>query len=428
MPSLSERHRNNVRAGIFVTLSLLLALFVMIQISGVVKRLMQATTPYRVSFTVKSGIGNLKAGSEVRIGGVPMGRVKSVDPILLPDAPFEKIEVSFRVNSDVVMYSNAVILIGSPLLGSDSWLDIPNVGNDGIDPLTKAKTTKVPPDGLIEGSAGAGMLTTLLGADNKERADEIIENVRLVSVDARDFSKVLPQIRNDYDQKITPILDDVKTFADRFPGWGDQVDKVMQWAVDAGPRIDAAIAKGDDLLGQARDMVAENRPNIKDITDNVKTTSERLNNETIEKVHKLLDSGQQGVDQAVALIESLRVDYNAWATDVGESLANANLASQQLKLAMIEVRRSPWKVLYRPSDDELQHELLYDATRSFAIAAADLKASSESVRRIVDQQPALLQDPQNKEAFQRLTTNLLESLKTYEKAQQDLLDVLVSKK
>lgn len=430
MPSLSERHRNNVRAGAFVTIAILLGLFVMIQVSGIVKRLMQTTSPYTVSFTVKSGIGNLKPGSEVRVGGVPMGRVANVEPVLPKDKPFETIKVAFGVDNRVTLYSNATILIGSPLLGSDSWLDIPNVGFEGRDPLTGATSSKVPAGGVIEGSAGAGMLTTLLGADNKGRADEIIENVRALSSD----------IRSDYDSKVVPILDNVKDFTGdaksvvqdlrekRWPKWAEQVDQIMTKAVDWGPKIDSAIAKGDDMLGQGRDLVAENRPNIKSITDNLKVTSERINNETIEKVHKLLDSGQQGVDQAVAVLENLRVDYASWATNIGDALANANLASQQLKLAMIEVRRSPWKVLYRPSDDELQHELLYDATRSFALAAADLKASSDSVRRIVEQQPYLLEDPQNKEAFQRLTGNLLESMKSYEKAQQDLLDVLVTEK
>ena len=47
--------------------------------------------------------------------------------------------------------------------------------------------------------------------------------------------------------------------------------------------------------------------------------------------------------------------------------------------AMIEIRRSPWKVLYRPTEKELENELLYEATRSFAVAAADMKAASVSV-------------------------------------------------
>src|SRR6185503_15665630 len=131
-------------------------------------------------------------------------------------------------------------------------------------------------------------------------------------------------------------------------------------------------------------------------------------------------------DSAVATLKNLQVDYNQWATDAGEALGSATIAAQQLKLATIEVRRSPWKVLYRPSADELQHELLYEAARSFAVAAADVKAAAASVQRTIDSNQAeVLRDA---ESFHRLQQSLLDSLARYEKAQQQLLDVIISEK
>src|SRR5690606_26422797 len=136
----------------------------------------------------------------------------------------------------------------------------------------------------------------------------------------------------------------------------------------------------------------------------------------------LLNTGQEGLDQAVAAMTELRTDYAGWSTNIGEALANANMASQQLKLTMIETRRSPWKVLYRPSADELEHELLYEAARSFAVAAADLKAASEAIRRVLDTHGERLAE--NHDAYQRVERNLLNSLANYEKAQQQLMDVI----
>ena len=109
-------------------------------------------------------------------------------------------------------------------------------------------------------------------------------------------------------------------------------------------------------------------------------------------------------------------------------LCLARWRSTQLKLALIEIRRSPWKLLYRPTSEELSHELLYEATRSFAVAAGDLKAASESVKRVMENHSDLIVNPDNKAAFERLTKHLIDSMERYEKAQQEMLDVLVTEK
>ena len=93
---------------------------------------------------------------------------------------------------------------------------------------------------------------------------------------------------------------------------------------------------------------------------------------------------------------------------------------------MIEVRRSPWKVLYQPDVKEVEHELLYDATRSFAMATADLKAASRTVQEILARYPAQLDA--NPELQERVQRNLIEPLERYEAAQERLLDILFETK
>ena len=117
-------------------------------------------------------------------------------------------------------------------------------------------------------------------------------------------------------------------------------------------------------------------------------------------------------------------DYEIWATDITDALANARQVAQQLKLTMIEVRRSPWKLLHRPSRQEQEHELLYASTRAFALAASDLKATAASVQRLLDNHGnEIRQDPKT---FQLLTAYLDDSLERYSEAQQRLIDVLLT--
>ena len=141
-------------------------------------------------------------------------------------------------------------------------------------------------------------------------------------------------------------------------------------------------------------------------------------------MHELLDTGKSAMDNALAVLEDVNLEFDGWVPDINDTLANARLAAQQLKLTMLEVRRSPWKVLYRPTPTELEHEMLYAAARSFALAASDLKAASESVRRVLDDHSdQVATDPQT---AQRLNTYLLDSLSNYEKVQQRLIDVLLT--
>lgn len=418
MPSPSERRRNNVRAGVFVTVTLLLGLVVIGALTHVIENFSHASTKYDVVFDVASGVSNLKSGADVRVGGVRLGRVTRVMPRVDPGSPFREIVVSFKLDKRVQLYDDAVIVIAASLIGSDAWIDIPSVGLSGR-----------PPGATIRGTPSSGALTTFLGPEGAADARRIVRNVR-------EFSEFFPTVKDDYAKRIVPTLDnveaasaDVKTMiADfrqkRYAGWADAVDKIMAWAVEETKRIDEGVAEAKGLLADARSVVAENRQAVKAAADNVRSVTEKVNTQTIDKVHALLDSGQEGLDEATRALENFRVDYAAWATDIGEALGNANLAAQQLKLTMIETRRSPWKVLYRPSSTELEHELLYEATRSFAVAAADLKAASESVERVLAEHPGEVAS--DEEAFKRLKKNLLDSLAGYEKAQQQLLDVLVA--
>ncbi len=102
---------------------------------------------------------------------------------------------------------------------------------------------------------------------------------------------------------------------------------------------------------------------------------------------------------------------------------NLSLSGQQLKLATVEIRNNPWKILYRPEAKEMEHELLYETVRQFAFAAADLKASAQSLQRIQEQGDAQLVE--ENPTTRRLMQNLTRSAAQYEKVQEQLLNMLL---
>ncbi len=420
MSSPLERARNNVRAGVFVTVTLMVAIGLIIILTDIWDGLTRPVDRYTVTFDVVSGVRDLGEGADVRIGGLAMGKVLGVEPRIQSGETFDKIDVDFSIYRPAVLYADAQILVTAPLIGADAWLDIPSVGTP--------EGGSFPEDG-IAGIASIGALTSLLGASNAAKAGSMIS-------DAQQFTQFLATVDDEYEQRVVPILDNVDSAAtdiaalsktirqDNWPSWSASVDNVMDWANSTTGTL-------DEIFENGRGILADNRPKINTTVDNLQASSEtvrevtqRFNDQTLAKIHELLDTGQSAMDNAVAVLEDANREFDGWVPDISDTLANARLTAQQLKLTAIEVRRSPWKLLHRPTPTEVEHELLYAAARSFALAASDLKAASESVRRVLDDHSdQIAADPQTAE---RLNTYLLDSLSNYEKVQQRLIDVLLT--
>ncbi len=324
------------------------------------------------------------------------------------------IAIDFLLDSRVRLYDNATVMITSALIGDSANLEIISVGGDPAAPSEEVDAADRPPavlavGGVLEGTPGIGPLVGVLGPANAAKAETIIDDFKATSGNIRQLTQRINQ--------------------DDWPRWADDITDVMSWATTATKKVDDLLIEGRGLFADARGVVAENRESIGAIVTNARTTSEdlksvmsRVRTETVDKVHALLDTGQAGLKQALAVLEDLRRDYDLWATDVTEALAAARLTAQQLKLTSIEIRRSPWKLLYRPSRSELEHELLYEAARSFALAGSDLRASSDSAQRLLDRH----RDELDEETVKRINEFLGDSLQRYSNAQQRLVYVLLT--
>ncbi|MHC4786235.1 MAG: MlaD family protein, partial [Planctomycetota bacterium] len=118
MASLTERSRNNVRAGIFVSVAILAAVATIIVLTDAWRKLFEPIHRYTVTFAVSDGVQNLKEGANVLIGGMLMGNVEQVAPVTEDDA-FTQIEVTIAVNRDIMLFEGAEISIGSAIIGEN---------------------------------------------------------------------------------------------------------------------------------------------------------------------------------------------------------------------------------------------------------------------------------------------------------------------
>ena len=152
MASPNERGRNNVRAGVFVTASLLLAVATIIALTDVVETMRRNPKSYMVVFDVSEGVKNLKEGAQVRVGGVEMGVVESVVPDITPGKALKRILVTFSLDETIELYYKPAVLVTPALIGADAWLEISSVGDPG-QPLSA---------GPMQGSSPPGLLPALM--------------------------------------------------------------------------------------------------------------------------------------------------------------------------------------------------------------------------------------------------------------------------
>ena len=420
MSSQSERQRNNVRAGIFVTVTLLMAVLTVVVLTSAWEGIFSSSNDYIVVYDVSSGVRNLKEGAEVRVGGMSFGQVLSIKPRISEGSPFKQIEVEFSVNSPIEIFANAEILVTSSLIGSEAWLDIPSVGTPDAGPA--------PADG-VTGVASVGALTGLLGPGNASKASAMMD-------DAKKFTEFMASVPDEYQQRVVPILNNAESATEdmaelaqtvrneNWPGWSANVDRVLDWASSATDDFDAILVNGRGILEENRTKINNTVANIETASGTVKDITETFNTTTLTKLHDFLDKGQATVDGALAVLENVDREFDTMIPGVHDMLANFRLTAQQLKLFSIEIRRSPWMIFYEPSVSDLEHELLYAAARTFASAASDLKASAGSMQRVLDRHGEnAITDPKT---LQRLNKYLIDSMDDYEKAQQRLIDVIFS--
>ncbi len=409
MASPNERNRNNVKAGVFVSFSLVLAVAAIISLTDIWQKFNRPTRQYTVIFDVEEGVKNLKAGGKVRVGGVDMGSVIAVTPEIAADEAMKRIVVTFELAEEVKLFGGVRVNVASALIGSDAWLEITTVGSPEL-PL---------PSAGIDGYSSPGILPTLLGSDSAKKADamiddavEAVSNVKLATEDVR------------------VLTGRIRTTD--WPHWAKRINHIVDWGAEATEQLDRILDEGEGMFTSARGVIVENRDSIDSIVTNVEVTTEdmraimnRFRTESMDRIDRMLDSGGKAMAQAEGILDDLGKALDYWVPQFDETVADIRLTAQQIKLTAIELRRGPWKLLYRPSDDELDHELLYDSVRSFAFAAADMKSSATSVERVLAKYGADLSDT-DADLFDKLTRNLLESMRSYENAQRKLLDVLQS--
>jgi ABC-type transporter Mla subunit MlaD len=368
------KQRNALKAGLFIIISLVLIVAILIAIKGV-GSLFEPMQSRQASFTLEDNVGGLRVGDEVRVGGYGVGTVRSIEVV---DAGKQAgqpphIIVHYSIPKRFVIHEDAQLVIETTVTGT-SVLNFQSLG--------KGKPMNA--DQALAGRPGTlqQILASLSSA--APQLDGIMQDVR---------KKTLPRIDR--------TIDKYAAVADSFHETGQeaselvahlrqQIDPVLQHyhqvAASAKHMMDTAGDLFGDVGGDFRgtmkhlnDATADIQKRIPSILEQAEHLVDRLNT-TVEGINGSLSDIKSAIANARDFTGSARDLVVANRTRISGMIDSLKKTSDNLKFASEEIRRSPWRLLYKPKEGEMANMNVFDSARQFAQGANALADTAGALR------------------------------------------------
>jgi len=432
MPAIQ---RNNVLAGLFVVTGLALGVWVSFLLGD---RTNMKGLRFTVRFTIEDGATGLKPGSPVLLGGTPVGRVTSVRfaPATSPGGPTPGVDVGVDVRSDLILFENATIALERPLLGTLSSVGIRSVGNERTlltppadqPPTIYTGTPLIESGETITGSAVPALLAQT--GLTKAQIAEIGPTISSIKASAESLRTVL----NDAGPEITQSVKEGKAFITslnaRLAEWETHVNTLLADLAKASAQADPLLTEARGLIKRAdesivvlTDVVAENRSSIRQTLASVESLTAKADRTLLDPLLETLLEADRSLEAFTRGINDVRTLLGESGFDIKHTIANFRLASEQLKLAAVEVRSSPWRLMYKPSLKERETEDVYGAASAFANAASNVRAAAETLAAAT--KSATPTTPLTPERLAELVAELDAASRLYRDSGSALMDALV---
>jgi ABC-type transporter Mla subunit MlaD len=386
--------RNNVVAGLFLILSIILAVFVAFMLSDVQDKFVKRTE-YVVRFPTSVGVAGLQPGAEVTFGGLSVGKVRSIMENVAKDEMtgidvVRSHDVVVALRTDLVLYEDAFADLTIPILGGISKLNIASAGTGGYEGGPSDANGTLDPGEALRGRFAPSILTQLGFTTEEALAiKETIHEVRAISENVNDVSESMKRMALELEPEFGQGVDDgrstlanIRAFTDRFnaeDGWSPKVDSILSSADDAAKKISPTIDEVQATVSDVRGIVDENRERVTSILENVDVTTERFKTTTMDEVDALLEKGSVALGSYRDIADNANSILLSNKPKIAATLDSASDIGVQGKLFVEEIRAQPWRLLKKPSEEDLLREPIYEAARSYARAVSDLRVASEAL-------------------------------------------------
>jgi ABC-type transporter Mla subunit MlaD len=351
-----RNERNAFKAGLFIVISTILAIVIVLSIKGL--GLAEQRDTRAVVFRLSDDLGGLRVGDDVRVGGHKVGVVRGIDPVAL-DTTDPRLLVTFAIPSKYRFRADTVVGVQTTLTGSSS-LNIADLGKGAF--VAESKVLEGRPDPKSTALASLGDAAPLITAVVKDVREQTIPRAN-AAIDS--FKKT--------GDAGTDLVKHVHTKVDPIVGKYDQVAD-----------------KTGNMMDSVTGMIGPSTTDFKGTMANLNAATANLR----EKLPAMMTKVEGAVDGATRALEDVQKtvantkDISASVKSVvgrNESKLEGIILSMKttgdnLKAASAEIRRSPWRLLYKPGPGEMGNLNLYDSARQFAEGANDLNDASQALR------------------------------------------------
>ncbi len=393
-----SKERNSLKAGLFIIVSVVLTVGIVIAIKGV-RRFIEPAQHHLVRFKLSDDIGGLAAGDPVRIGGATVGSVRDIELETEGDNP--SIVITFTIPRRFKVHDDAALSVQTTITGV-SVLNFESMGTGRV---------------LSEGEIIAGK-TTPSFASLSSAAQDFIGDMRHTT---------LPKVNNAVDKTTETVV--------TFKGTGEHAtDLIATLKAKIDPiieRYNKFADKGSFALGEIGSLFSDTKTDFRGTVANLNATTGSLKERmpgilekvdgTLTKISGALDKTNAALEDVKQVAENTR-DATASArsilvnnrSKIDNMVASLKTAGDNLKFATAEIRRSPWRLLYKPGPGEMENLNLYDSARQFAEGANSMSDAAEALRDA-------LKDPKTDDKrVQQLVDQLDKSFQNFSQVEREL--------
>jgi len=394
---MAKKIRNEVAVGLTVLIVLILSFYIVVVLAdwpGAYEPKQEIT----VQLPYQTGLRGLTDGSPIFIGGAKVGHITKTGIDYHPDQNDALVFFTMKLPRKYLLRHDCVLVPESNVLGGQTMLIIKDLGREGK-PLLDGTTVDLP--------LGASLTDALKHEFDPENPDSLLarlkfevdrDNEKSIIAALAQTAHNLHQISAKIDRQIT-LDDDKQTLMAKLHAVMDtlrqiteridvQLDTENNRAVVA--RLSTALDKLDTSLAQIKDLIATGKPDLTGLLASLHKTAQKLETDLpaiTTQIKTTLDKVDSSLDTAQTTLQHFK-DFSAGARDtvvvnrdrIDLFLANLTEISSNLKLASQDIRRAPWKLLYKPKKDELKIQGLIDAAGAFAAGAERLDSASLRLR------------------------------------------------
>ncbi len=384
--------RNNILAGAFLIITILLAVWLTFTLSD--RGVPGAKTPIVIRFDLSTGAHGIKEGSPILLGGQRVGQVSRIDynnetTAATADAPAvtrQYVDVLGFVQDKLQLTSEAVAELDRPIVGSISTINISALARTDSASLPKLSKSDLSPDALVIKGELAPPAFLKQAGFGVEQANAVQHTVNDIEQSSNLLKTTLEENRPKFNEIVTSAQSIINRIDSKMPDWTQRIDTItadVSKSTAEFPEIAARLRKQVDEIDA---FIARNKDKADSIVakadssmTSIDQATAKINTESIQSFNNTLREAQDALAKVQGPLKQVGDFINEDLPQLKTTLANARLTSEQLKLTANEVRAQPWRLLVRPDTRELSMQLLFDAARSYAAAISDLKATADSL-------------------------------------------------